>query len=88
MSNRQLMSDNQTDFVGIDEDEKHIRVVLEDLLTNYQKQKSNNKINITSIVYKIKHINRRCWSRRSYKNEWKMFSECLCFIYQFYLFMG
>ena len=39
MSNRRLMSDQFTDFHEIDEYEKHVRVILEDLLKNYQKQK-------------------------------------------------
>jgi hypothetical protein len=33
------MSENQNEFIEIEEDEKHVRVLLEDLLTNYQKQK-------------------------------------------------
>jgi hypothetical protein len=33
------MSDQYTDFHEVDEDEKHVRVILEDLLKNYQKQK-------------------------------------------------
>ena len=33
------MNDSNTELYEVDEDEKHVRVILEDLLNNYQKQK-------------------------------------------------
>lgn len=39
MSQRQLMNDSNQELFEVDEDEKHVRVILEDLLNNYQKQK-------------------------------------------------
>ena len=33
------MNDSNQELFEVDEDEKHVRVILEDLLNNYQKQK-------------------------------------------------